>query len=172
MILTADQRVAVLRQYGGGCPWFVETGTADGYTTAALIPEFDRLITIELDADRYRSVAAQRFLHEPKVLPLLGDSAEWLCEIVHVLTEPTLFWLDAHYSGGTRGDVDTPVRDELDMIGRATVPTVVMIDDARMFGNDPAYPTQHDITMWAARHHHRCETRHDIIRLTPIGVAA
>lgn len=120
---------------------FIETGTADGATTAAMVSEFDRLWTIELDHAVYLH-NVKRFASEPSVTCLHGDSTTVLKELLLALDgEPALYWLDAHYSGGARGLVDTPIEAELREVFFRPGPKVVLIDDARLFGVDPAYPT-------------------------------
>ena len=51
--------------------------------------------------------------------------------------------LDGHYSAGetARGEKDTPIHEELAHIFRTGEPGhAIVIDDARCFGTDPAYP--------------------------------
>lgn len=150
-MLTAPERVEVIREYARRAnrrpfdlriPTFIETGSGDGSTTAALIEEFDRLFTIELNHGFYLH-CVKRFLREPKVTPLWGDSEEVLKEVLWALDEPAVFWLDAHYdkSGGVQGRQETPIEIELAEIFKYPHRHVILIDDARLFGPDPAYPT-------------------------------
>lgn len=178
-ILTADEKLAVLRgfQWNRNLHTFVETGTADGFTTLGLADDFDRLITIELDYDRYLHVTTADLMRYPNILPLWGDSARVLREVAQFLEEPALFWLDAHYSGGARGDKDTPIEDELNILGGHVDPRgndgitelrhVILIDDARLFGDDPAYPTLGWVQAWAEGHRYEFVVTDDIICLTP-----
>jgi hypothetical protein len=67
---------------------------------------------------------------------------------MHKLSQPALFWLDAHYSEGVtaRGDKDTPIYEELHLILNAgDIGHVIIIDDARCFGTDPAYPSKEEL---------------------------
>lgn len=169
-MLTAKARVNLLRDYG--TKWllnvFVETGTADGYTTLALLDDFQRLITIELDYDRYLHVVVTRFLPFEKILPLWGDSEKVLLEVCYHLDQPALYWLDAHYSGGVRGNSDTPVEKELATVASYAQPgSVVLIDDARLFGLDPSYPTIEWVNGWADNNDFDIDIQDDVIRLTP-----
>lgn len=144
MTLTAGERTRILSREARlvGLRCFVETGTADGATTLALKDDFERLITIELDHERYLHVATATFLPYPQILPLWGDSAKVLEEVANWLPGPAMFWLDAHYCGGVRGDVDTPIEIEVEIAARQGKPgSRMIIDDARLFGTDPAYPT-------------------------------
>lgn len=55
-----------------------------------------------------------------------------------------MFWLDGHYSGeGTaKGDKETPILEELKCIlNKNDYKHVILIDDARLFGNVCDYPS-------------------------------
>ena len=127
---------------------FVETGTSFGDMVKAMIPHFDRIWTIEL-GDRLYAEAQEKFRDARNVELIHGDSGRELGRLIPKLNAPALFWLDAHYSGGplrgatsARGEKDTPILEELDhILGAAEPRHVVVIDDARLFGTDPAYPT-------------------------------
>lgn len=121
---------------------FVETGTYLGDTTAFCAPYFEELTTIELDG-RLADAARLRFADEPKVTVLEGDSGELIYGVVERLEQPTLFWLDAHYSAGVtaRGQRETPIVAELESIlHRPQTGHVILIDDADCFGSWPDYP--------------------------------
>lgn len=127
----------------------VETGTRYGDMIHAMLPYFDRLISIELGEDLFET-AQQRFAREPKVELLLGDSAQKLPELLPTLSEPVLFWLDGHYSGGdtAKGNQATPISEELSAIlkrahddPQGVGRSVILIDDARCFGTWRGYPT-------------------------------
>ena len=143
------EKQAVLLEYAKthAISIFVETGTFYGETIAALYRDFKTLYSIEL-GDWLYEYNRQRFSPCDHVHIIHGDSGKELSNIVKTLHEPALFWLDGHYSGeGTaRSDRDTPVVSEIKAIieGRPFA-HVVIIDDARLFGNDPAYPTVGEI---------------------------
>jgi hypothetical protein len=153
-----------------GLRTFIETGTFIGDTTAAMAHHVDHVVTIELSPDLAER-ARQRFAQVPSVRVIEGDSARVLPELLAELDEPTLFWLDGHYSAGitARGDEDTPVRTELEAILEHSVKGhVILIDDARDFTGG-AYPTIEEVTA-ATRNHPAnsvVEVRDDIVRLTP-----
>lgn len=127
---------------------FVETGTSFGDMVRAMIPHFDRIWTIEL-GDRLYAEAQEMFRDARNVELIHGDSGTELGRLIPTLDAPALFWLDAHYSGGplrgatsARGEKDTPILEELDhILGAVEARHVMVIDDARLFGTDPAYPT-------------------------------
>ncbi len=121
----------------------VETGTFFGDMVAAMKGEFAKIYSIELSEELYAN-AKKRFREEENIELICGDSGKVLGDLVERLDEPALFWLDGHYSGGitAKAEVDTPVLDEIACILDARVRKhVIIIDDARCFGADPAYPS-------------------------------
>jgi hypothetical protein len=153
----------------------VETGTYRGDGAATLARHFRRVETIELSR-RYALRAKLRFLANGRVAVRHGDSAL----LLRPSTEPTLYWLDGHWSGGdTAGaERECPVLDEL----RATSPghdtDCYVIDDARLFVNPP--PPPHDPGHWPTldeirevvaeiRPRHRVRVVGDVIVVEPGG---
>jgi hypothetical protein len=133
---------------------FVETGTYKGGTTWCLLGEFRRILTIEV-VTALASLAEERFRKFPHVTVIEGDSAEVLPEICAKLDGPCLFYLDGHYSGGVTGmgSEECPVIRELEAVFTHTrVPFRIVIDDARLFGSDPAYPDLHAVTHAVNKH--------------------
>lgn len=120
---------------------FVETGTYRGDTVAALAPLVDRCISIELDpvlADHAR----RRFAEDTSVSVVQGDSAVCLGQVVAGMSEPALFWLDGHYSGGaTANSGKSPIMDEVATILESDLEHVLLIDDIRLFDGTDGYPT-------------------------------
>lgn len=149
----------------------VETGTYRGDMIEAVREQFTQVYSIELSSDLARR-ATERFAAVPNVRIVQGDSGERLAELLPKLDVPALFWLDAHYSGGetARGQRTTPILHELELVLAAPdIGHVILIDDARLFGTDPAYPTLEQV-------HSHIQTRRprlgikvcdDIIRVTP-----
>jgi hypothetical protein len=88
--------------------------------------------------------AQLRFALNPRITVRHGDSAK----LLRPAFEPTLYWLDGHWSGGATAGVDRecPVLDEI----RATCPgnprDCYVIDDARLFVAPP--PPPHDPSHW------------------------
>lgn len=159
--------LAYARRFGLGT--FVETGTYAGDTVAHVLRDFRRVYSIELDDRLYRA-AARRFRDQSHVRILHGDSATLLPRLLAELDEPALFWLDAHYSGGitARGNADTPIMTELRTILEADRRAhVILIDDARCFGDDPAYPRIEDVAALVreCRVHWAVEVSEDVIRI-------
>ena len=180
LYMEIEGRRAVIIDYAQryGIRTFVETGTADGSTTAAMVPYFDKLHTIEIDEGMYLSAIQQFNYLDGKVGCWYGDSAVRLPELVSQLTAPALFWLDGHYCGGpTRGSLDSPVVSELDACFKAPQGSVILIDDARLFGGGPAaggdngenytgYPDLGYVHMLANASGYHYLLQDDIIRLT------
>ncbi len=126
-----------------GAERFVETGTFLGDTTWSFRKKFRRIHTIEVEPG-LATLARERFEDYPSVTLVEGDSAMKLPEICRGLDAPCLFYLDGHYSGGFtgRGDKDCPIIEELNAIFTHTTPPFrIVIDDARLFGVDPCYPS-------------------------------
>jgi hypothetical protein len=128
---------------------FIETGTYMGEMIAAVLNTntFDKIISIEFDqalAER----AKNKFASYSHVTILQGDSGQVLPSVISGITEPCLFWLDAHYAGGvtSRGDLETPIIKELKVILEHSCPDhVILIDDAREFTGENDYPTLKDV---------------------------
>lgn len=126
-----------------GTRTMVETGTYRGDMVAEMLPYFDRIISIELSEELHRN-ARERFRDEPKVTLLQGDSGERITDAIAQIDGPALFWLDGHYSGGVTamGESATPVVGELKhILDLGNRGHVILIDDARLFGRDPDYPS-------------------------------
>lgn len=121
----------------------VETGTYHGDMVEAMKEVFDRLYSIELSKELYQK-AKERFKGYEHIEIICGDSGIELGRVMSKLDQPTLFWLDGHYSAGetAKGDEETPICEELDHI--LVAPDrghVIIIDDARCFGRNPDYPS-------------------------------
>lgn len=162
-----------------GIRTFVETGTADGSTTEAMVPYFDKLYTVEIDPGMWAAACDKFTSTDGKVTCLLGDSGQVLYSILPLLEEPAIFWLDGHYCGGpTRGDDDSPVIEELVAAVHAPRGSVILVDDARLFGGGPAeggdngegytgYPLLSWVEEIAGMYNFNYWLENDIIRLTP-----
>ena len=164
---------AVLRDYARryGLDVLIETGTYYGDMVQAMTYAFRRIYSIELSEDLFRR-SRNRFMGQAHIELICGDSARVLPSVLRRLTAPALFWLDGHYSGGVtaRGPEDTPILAELDQILATTEDGhVIVIDDARCFGADPAYPTLDVLRgfVHGRRPSARFEVAADSIRITP-----
>lgn len=162
---------AEIREYArrSGIRTFFETGTGDGSTLREMARDdtFDLLVSVELGEDNYL-LNQRQFLLEPRVKLIHGDSDVVLPQMLDILYRPCVFWLDAHYCGSHRGQVDTPVLSELVHIFSRQRDNVILIDDARLFGRDPAYPTIEEIAALIVQYRagYSVQVVRDIIRLT------
>jgi hypothetical protein len=138
---------------------FVETGTYLGDTTAAVASTFSLCFTVEMSPELHAR-ARERLGKLGNVRCVLGDSALALPGIMRQISEPSLFWLDAHASGGeTVNSGKGPLLAELEAIYSGGPGHVILIDDAR--GHDVAA-----IRSFCSSRA-QVEVRNDIIRLVP-----
>lgn len=147
----------------------VETGTYFGEMVDALKGEFEQIQSIELD-DYLFERARRRFANYSHIRILHGNSGSMLPLALASVDQPTLFWLDAHYSGGitARGDQLSPILNELHHIFRHPIRGhVIVVDDARLFGTDSAYPTVEQLQGFIERQSppRKLEVMDDAIRI-------
>jgi hypothetical protein len=124
-----------------GVKQFIETGTFLGNTAVWAAAHFERVQTIEFSREIYEQTCAQHS-NIPNINFHFGDSRAVLPTIMSGLTEPALFWLDGHWSGGlTYGETDEcPLIDELEVINTSPHAHFLLIDDARLFLSPPQEP--------------------------------
>jgi len=89
---------------------FVETGTLYGETTRWAAKTFEYVHTIELSEKLYQD-ALEKHKKFKNIHHYLGNSLDTLPRIVNTLDNSTLFWLDAHWSGGVtaKSEVECPL---------------------------------------------------------------
>lgn len=123
----------------------IETGTFYGDMIFAHLNHFKALYTIELSEYFYER-AVKRFKKEKNVHLYFGDSSKLLAEISENISEPCIFWLDGHYSGGktAKGDTECPIWAELAVVVKQKLPHIIF-DDARLFVGENDYPTIDEI---------------------------
>lgn len=148
----------------------VETGTYLGDMLEAQKHQFNRLISIELGEDLYKK-AVQRFVNDPHIELLHGDSGKLLKEVISTIHEPALFWLDGHFSAGitAKSDKNTPIVEELQTIFASPLPHGILIDDARHFTGRDDYPSIDEISFLVRDHSpgRKIEVADDVIRIMP-----
>jgi hypothetical protein len=150
---------------------FIETGTCLGDMVAAVLPDFERLHTIELSPELHQR-AALRFSEHRNVTVHLGDSGSVLKGVLDKTTDRVLFWLDAHYSGGVTvgSDIPVPIFEELRLaLTHAVRDHVILIDDARCFDGTDGYPTVESLRSFVAslRPDYQLHVESDVMRLVP-----
>ncbi len=148
----------------------VETGTFMGDMVEAMKNSFEKIYSIELSAELYEN-ARKRFEGDERIELIHGDSGKMLGKLLENLDQPALFWLDGHYSAGitAKGEKETPIYEELTHIYSAQISGhVVLIDDARCFGTDPAYPSTSELSEFirTKRPDSKIEVDFDSIRVT------
>jgi hypothetical protein len=139
--------LALALAQAGGLKLFVETGTFQGDSLRWASQHFERVWTIEINA-QYQQEA------KDKVGPLLnvefvpGNSAAELGRICGALAGPALFWLDAHAGAGFFGSDDNcPLLAELEAcLINAKADHCILVDDARAFVAPP--PPPFDYRKW------------------------
>jgi len=149
---------------------FIETGTYRGDMVDAMLNQFEEIFSIELGDTLFKKVK-KRFSRYNHVHVMHGQSGEVLPEILKDVTQPCLFWLDAHWSAGStaKGELETPILQELRCIlNHASAENhIVLIDDARCFTGGNDYPTLHVLKDFIREMHPNWifEVKDDIIRI-------
>ncbi|MGK6350879.1 hypothetical protein [Parapedobacter sp. DT-150] len=121
---------------------FIETGTYLGDMVEAQRNHFEKIYSIELGEDLHQR-AVKRFAAFPHVKILQGDSGVVLKDLLMEINEPALCWLDGHYSAGitAKGEKNTPILAELEVLLTAAPDHGILIDDARLFTGEGDYPS-------------------------------
>jgi hypothetical protein len=137
----------------------------------AMRKDFDCIYSIELSNDFYKRVVT-RFDGIKNINLIHGDSGIALKDVMEKINQPALFCLDGHYSGGptAMGDKETPIIEELNCILKAPyIGHVIVIDDASVFGPNPAYPSIEELTQFVKSELPQSEINieNDSIRITP-----
>jgi len=124
-------------------PVFIETGTYNGWTTFAMEPYFKEIHTIEIKKEIYEETKSK--YNGNKINFYLGDSSKLLTKICINVEEPSVFFLDGHWSAGDtgKGDKDCPLFEELtEIINHFKQTAIIIIDDFRLFGKGPSNNTE------------------------------
>ena len=131
-----------------GAEIFIETGTLYGDTPWHFRKTFRAIHTIEVEPN-LAQIARERFHRHRHIRVWQGDSSSLLAEICRDIDKPCVLYLDGHYSHGITGmgEDECPVLNELrHVFGQLRHPFRIVIDDARLFGSNPAYPSIEVIT--------------------------
>lgn len=150
----------------------VETGTYLGQTVDDLKNCFAKIYSIELDKTLFIE-ARKIFIKNKNVKIIQGDSGAILNKLIKSIKTPSLFWLDAHYSGGitARGLKNTPIIKEIAAVSKSKIKNhIILIDDAREFNGTGDYPTIKQIRVFVAKKfkNYKIEIKDDIIRIYPL----
>ena len=124
-------------------PVFIETGTYNGLTTFAMEPYFKEIHTIEIKEDIFNNTKSK--YNGNKINFYLGDSSKLLQNICINVQQPSIFFLDGHWSAGDtgKGNKDCPLYEELTAImNYFKQNAIIIIDDYRLFGKGPSTNTE------------------------------
>jgi hypothetical protein len=160
----------VVREYGErfGLMTLVETGTYYGEMVAAMKRDFDRIYSIEY-APELAERAAHKFASDEHIRIFCGDSRVVMPDVLALLKEPALFWLDAGYYGWVGMEADKQrLSAELEMILSHPYPHVVLLDDARCLSGENGIPTVGDVKSYIESNFPKrtVEVKHDVMRIT------
>lgn len=144
----------------------IESGTYEGTMIQAMADHFDLIYSIELSKNLH-DLARERFKNYGHIKLIQGDSGVEIGKIIPSLTTPTIFWLDGHFSSGitAKGVSSTPILEEINHILSSKISHVILVDDARLFGSEPDYPTINYLK--ELMHSYDIDVINDIIIATP-----
>jgi len=137
-----------------GCKIMVESGTYFGQSTKYFSKIFNKVFSVELSPALY-DFSSRRFSKISNIFLYLGDSVVQLPRIILLLNQPTIFYLDAHASGGVtqQGQEPSPIKKELEIISnfKHLSNSIILLDDARGFDGSNSYPSFMEVSEWAER---------------------
>jgi hypothetical protein len=142
------RRVILKAGKHNGYKILIETGTYMGEMVNAQKDHFKKIYSIELGDDLYAN-AVENFKNYPHISILHGDSGQVLKDLMPLINEPAIFWLDGHYSAGitAKGAKECPIYEELTAIFNGKpLAHILLIDDARLFVGQNDYPTTDELT--------------------------
>jgi hypothetical protein len=160
----------VVREYGGkfGLKVLVETGTYYGEMVAAMKGRFEHIYSIEY-VPALAERATRKFARDPHVRIFCGDSRVVMSDVLALLQEPALFWLDAGYYGwvGIRRNEER-LSAELEMILSHPYPHMILLDDARGLTGRDGIPSVDDVKAYVETKfpQRTVEVKYDIMRIT------
>ena len=138
--LTEDEIQEILRLFPKYVKYFVETGTYKADTTILASKIFEKVFTMEIVELLYKNCVQRVDSLEIKNIDLYhGDSLKRLPEIASSLEESTLFFLDAHQSGGdtSNNGIQVPLYEEITAIvtnrNKKVESDIFVVDDLRLF---------------------------------------
>lgn len=120
----------------------VETGTYVGETTLRALPFYKQIYTVEIQESLYRDTA-EIFTDHPTIHSYCDNSHNFLKLPEVSQARHTLYWLDAHFSGGSTGTlldekdwVISPLKHEVEMLVEDfKSDSIIVMDDMRGYLN-------------------------------------
>ena len=156
------------RRYG--LSTLVETGTYYGEMIAAVLHDFKRIYSIELDPELARR-AQQRFAKDKHVEVIQGDSHSMVPKLLSRVNQACLWWLDAGYCGwvGEVGDPNRLSSELYAILADSRYPHVVLMDDADGVNGQGGSPTLEELiaSIRSQYPNRQVEVERNIIRITP-----
>jgi len=139
---------------------FVETGTLFGGTAMWASKFFESVYTIEA-SEKLHGDVQEKFADFKNINSICGNTGYHLHKLLPEL-EPSIFFLDAHWSGGETAGVDfeCPLLTEISVIMPWFRKHIILVDDARLFLKPP--PPPHVVSEWPSL---------DQIALSTMGLA-
>lgn len=159
--------------------YFIETGTFMGDTVEFVKPKLQKIFSIEL-SEELANNAKDRFVNDRNIKIIQGDSSIELKTLIQQLKGSALFWLDGHYSSEffikdkfirtAKGEINTPIVKELEIILSSSLMPIILIDDARLFNGKDDYPTLKSIKslITTTKGKFNVFIRKDIIHILPV----
>ena len=111
-----------------GIEYFFETGTLEGHTAQWAAEYFKCVTTVDIN---------QTLVNSGNLNAFEADSADFMA--ASSFPNPDIFWLDAHT------DEICPVLSEIESINKSPLPHVILVDDVRLFGNRPNWPSKQEV---------------------------
>ena len=148
MSVTTQIALAFKDQYN--IRFFVETGTFVGSTCQWAARYFEEVYTIEASSDYvYRTSMRMRMdrIYD-NVHFVRNRSEDCLGEVLTHVKGLAIIWLDAHWSSDllySKPSVVCPVLQEIKWIQNDNRNHIIMVDDARLFGVEPQWPTRKEV---------------------------
>ena len=129
--------LAYINQYSKETKVFIETGTLYGDTVDLMKDTFANIHSIEINQQLYIATV-NKYRKDKNVFLWLGDSPDVLPQILKMVNDPAVFWLDGHASGPLPGGKygGCPLVQELMSIKNHFIKNhTIFIDDVRLFGS-------------------------------------
>jgi hypothetical protein len=142
----------------------VETGTNMGQMIRSMLPLMDAIYSIEMEEWNYQR-AKRKFAGDARVHMVKGESGATMPSVVKEISEPCLFWLDAHDF-----DKTTPIREELKaIVDHGVRGDVILVDDSKWFDGRNQYPTMEWMREFVSQNlaGYSLEDRMHMLRITP-----
>jgi len=140
---------------------FIETGLQDGESVDyALKCNFKDIFSIEVDR-HYVSLGLNKYVNNPNVHIIQGDSSVELEKLLISVTASPLIWLDAHPFREDMRLNQCPLLAEIEAVGKHydRLKPVLMIDDMRVFNEEDKNIIKEKVLAFAPDHVVYLDTR-------------